>query len=99
MCTVTLSYDGNNAQAREQLAALLATGLFSEEQLVNDYDAMDIDQLDTRDLNEADAELLKDFMQGAKQRIPNKNMSLEEAHDVVMGELRLLNKQMNAVRV
>ena len=30
MCTVTLSYDQNNALARRKLAALLATGLFSQ---------------------------------------------------------------------
>ena len=30
MCTVTLSYDQNNALARRKLAALLATGLFKE---------------------------------------------------------------------
>lgn len=28
MCTVTLSYDKNNEQARQQLAALIASGLF-----------------------------------------------------------------------
>lgn len=28
MCTVTLSYDQNNALARRKLAALLASGLF-----------------------------------------------------------------------
>jgi hypothetical protein len=30
MCTVTLSYNPNNALARRKLAALLATGLFKE---------------------------------------------------------------------
>ena len=30
MCTVTLTYDQNNALARRKLAALLATGLFSQ---------------------------------------------------------------------
>ena len=30
MCTVTLSYDQSNALARRKLAALLATGLFSQ---------------------------------------------------------------------
>lgn len=30
MCTVTLSYDQNNALARRKLAALLATGLFAQ---------------------------------------------------------------------
>jgi hypothetical protein len=31
MCTVTLSYDQNNTLARRKLAALLATGLFSQQ--------------------------------------------------------------------
>jgi len=31
MCTVTLSYDKDNVKAQEQLAALLATGLFISE--------------------------------------------------------------------
>jgi hypothetical protein len=30
MCTVTLSYNQNNALARRKLAALLATGLFTQ---------------------------------------------------------------------
>ena len=33
MCTVTLSYDQNNALARRKLAALLATGLFTQHNL------------------------------------------------------------------
>ena len=32
MCTVTLSYDSNNALARRKLAALLNTGLFVKKQ-------------------------------------------------------------------
>ena len=28
MCTITLSYDGNNAQALQKLKVLLSTGLF-----------------------------------------------------------------------
>ena len=31
MCTVTLSYDQNNALARRKLTPLLATGLFSQQ--------------------------------------------------------------------
>ena len=31
MCTITLSYDQNNALARRKLAALLATGLFTQQ--------------------------------------------------------------------
>ena len=38
MCTVTLSYDQNNALARRKLAALLATDLFSQ-QTVNDIES------------------------------------------------------------
>ena len=37
MCTVTLSYDQNNALARRKLAALLATGLFSQK-IVDDIE-------------------------------------------------------------
>ena len=31
MCTITLTYDNNNALARRKLAALLKTGLFEQE--------------------------------------------------------------------
>lgn len=31
MCTITLSYDPNNALARRKLAVLLSTGLFFQE--------------------------------------------------------------------
>lgn len=37
MCTISLSYDQNNALARRKLAALLATGLFSQ-QAVDDVE-------------------------------------------------------------
>ena len=33
MCTVTLSYDPNNALARRKLAALLSTGLFVKKEM------------------------------------------------------------------
>ena len=36
MCTVTLSYDRNNALARRKLQALLSTGLFVEEKRRNE---------------------------------------------------------------
>lgn len=42
MCTVTLSYDQNNALARRKLAALLATGLFSQESVENTEPAEDV---------------------------------------------------------
>ena len=31
MCTITLTYDENNAEARRKLAALLKTGLFEKQ--------------------------------------------------------------------
>lgn len=34
MCTITLSYDRNNALARRKLAALLKTGLFEQGEVV-----------------------------------------------------------------
>ena len=42
MCTVTLSYDQNNALARRKLAALLATGLFSQESVENSEPSEDV---------------------------------------------------------
>lgn len=41
MCTVTLSYNKNNALARRKLAALLNTGLFTQVTPVsNDHDEL-----------------------------------------------------------
>lgn len=34
MCTITLSYDRNNALARRKLAALLKTGLFEQGEVI-----------------------------------------------------------------
>ena len=78
MCTVTLSYDNSNVQACEKLAALLASGMFILENGNN------VDE------NDREAEALEKFMQQARTRIPQRNMSLEEAYDVVMGELKPL---------
>ena len=41
MCTVTLSYDQNNALARRKLAALLATGLFVQKESIPDESTFD----------------------------------------------------------
>ena len=72
MCTITLSYDKTNAQAREKLAALLASGMFILKNGNNE------------DESDNEAEALEMFMQQARTRIPQRNMSLEEAYDVVM---------------
>ena len=78
MCTVKLSYDNSNVQACEKLAALLASGMFTLEKGNNE------------DESDMEVEALEKFMQQARTRIPQRNMSLEEAYDVVMGELEPL---------
>ena len=45
MCTVTLTYDQNNALARRKLAALLATGLFTQQP--DDYQEPTLEDLET----------------------------------------------------
>ena len=45
MCTVTLTYDQNNALARRKLAALLATGLFTQQPV--DYQEPTLEELET----------------------------------------------------
>jgi hypothetical protein len=44
MCTVTLSYNQKDTQAREKLAALLSTGLFIQ---LDRHDDLDIDYTDS----------------------------------------------------
>lgn len=72
-----------NAKARQQLDTLLSTGLFV---LMGEKNF----QKDDHSLSNSEAERLEKFMQQARTRIPNRNMSLEEAYDVVMNELRPL---------
>ena len=45
MCTITLSYDQNNALARRKLAALLATGLFTQQ--TTDHNESTQQEIDT----------------------------------------------------
>ena len=88
MCTVTLSYNQNDVQAQQTLDALLKTGLFTQI-FVNDAQ-VEIDQLQDMQLNSAEEAALQTFMNGAKQRIPQRNMSLSEAYQVAMGEIKSL---------
>lgn len=41
MCTVTLEYNQHNALARRKLAALLATGLFLQKEIVQNTSAQE----------------------------------------------------------
>ena len=61
MCTVTLSYDQNNALARRKLAALLATGLFSQ-QAVDDVKPTQEEVEAHRQLRDAALELSRKNM-------------------------------------
>ena len=58
MCTVTLSYDQNNALARRKLAILLATGLFTKVRT----DAEDASEEDEK----AHREEVEEFLYGSK---------------------------------
>ena len=58
MCTVTLSYDQNNALARRKLAALLATGLFTK--VRHDDDDVIIDD------EKAHRQEVEEFLYGSK---------------------------------
>lgn len=75
MCTVTLSYDKTNAQAREKLAALLSTGLFEE---LFSEEKQDIDYNDPSLYEEHDDLPLMD----------KEYYTPEELRDMLIGDLR-----------
>ncbi|MBR1521449.1 MAG: hypothetical protein IJ635_09455 [Bacteroidaceae bacterium] len=58
MCTITLSYDQNNALARRKLAALLSTGLFIQ--------ALDTTPVPTPQEVQEHRKEVKDFLYGSK---------------------------------
>ena len=73
MCTVTLSYDGNNALAQEKLAALLATGLFITAEEPQQEDDLDIQEV----------------LMDAKERVMQKeSYTPEEAFHLTMKEIQ-----------
>lgn len=74
MCTVTLSYDGNNALAQEQLAALLSTGLFMQ---VDAGDELDIDDTDPQLFGDDNIPLPSD-----------RNLSIDELEQLVVADIR-----------
>ena len=88
MCTVTLSYDGNNAQAREQLAALLATGLFREDPYENGFQDM--------------SHNIPEFGEGQKEDedfpIPkDKTLTIDELEKLVVDDIRNICAMKDAV--
>lgn len=83
MCTVTLSYDGNNALAQEQLAALLSTGLFMQ---VDAGDELDIDDTDPQLFGDDNIPLPSD-----------RNLSIDELEQLVVADIRKICEMKDAV--
>ena len=74
MCTVTLSYDANNALAQQKLQVLLSTGLFTQ---ISTDNELDIDYSDTQ-LYEEDSLPIP----------PDRNLSLDELEQLVVTDIR-----------
>ena len=94
MCTVTLAYDRNNEQATRQLAALLATGLFTElfqddefpdlDDCVNDPDMLTRPECVTFDKRES--KLIEDAHNMATEEIER----LRQKEDITIEESQML---------
>ena len=88
MCTVLLTYDDGNVKARQSLSALLSTGLFMLQNVT--AEGVDIDELNIAEPQGREKVVLENFMQGVRERMPGRNMSLDEACGVALRELRSL---------
>lgn len=86
MCTVTLSYDENNALARQKLTALLASGLF-----------MQLDKQNDSGIDNNDPWLYEDH--GDLPTLPEGKESFtpEEAYDLIMSDIRKIYAEDYAV--
>ncbi len=84
MCTVTLSYDKHNAEAREKLAVLLNSGLFTE-----------IDKSDAIDYN--DPWLYEDH--GDLPPLPEgkDTFTPDEAYEIIMNDIRHIYSENYAI--
>lgn len=83
MCTVTLSYDGNNALAQQQLQVLLSTGLFTQIGIDNE---LNIDNSDPQIYDEDSLPIPSD-----------RNLSLEELEKMVVADIRKICELKDAV--
>ena len=83
MCTVTLSYDGNNALAQQQLQVLLSTGLFTQIGIDNE---LDIDNSDPQLYDKDSLPIPSD-----------RNLSLEELEKMVVADIREICELKDAV--
>ena len=78
MCTVTLAYDKKNKQAAEQLAALLATGLFTQ---------LPDEEEEFPGLDYSDPWLYEDYGNLSPLPINKDKYSLEELRGILMNDL------------
>lgn len=83
MCTVILSYDGNNALAQQQLQVLLSTGLFTQ---IGADDELDIDYTDPQLYEENSLPIPSD-----------RNLSLDELEQLVVSDIRKIYNLKDAV--
>ena len=83
MCTVTLSYDSNNALAQQQLQILLSTGLFTQ---ISTDNELDIDYSDPQLYEENSLPIPTD-----------RNLSLEELEQFVVADIRKICDLKDAV--
>lgn len=83
MCTVTLSFDGNNALAQQQLQILLSSGLFTQ---ISTVDELDIDDSDPQLYEEESLPLPYD-----------RNLSLDELEQLVVTDIREICEMKDAV--
>lgn len=81
MCTVTLSYDGNNALAQEKLAALMQTGLFFEIPVTGAEE-------DFPDLDYSDPDIWKVGDELSPLPEGKDSYTLEEFREILVNDLR-----------
>ena len=86
MCTVTLSYDNTNAQAREKLAALLASGMFEE-----------LFPEEEQDIDYNDPWLYEDHGDLPMMEDSKEYYTPEELREMLIGDLRDIYAVRNAV--
>lgn len=90
MCTVTLTYDGNNALARQEVAKLRATGLFID--IREDKEEEEFSGLDYND-----PYLWEDH--GDLPQLPEgkETFTPEEAYKIIMADIRKIYDEDDAV--
>ncbi|MBQ8127634.1 MAG: hypothetical protein IJ176_04465 [Prevotella sp.] len=89
MCTLTLTYDKNNAEARQALAALLRTGFFTELSSSDDDSAAVIDY--------SDPWLYEDHGDLPQLPADKESYTPEEALNLILEDVRQIYRDNNAI--